>query len=173
MSIEVGNTGNVSGEELVESELEVWGYSIQSISHMDLIKWRKMELFLVAFRVRGTVKAALAAMPTPISRRIVELWRSNNTLQFGERFQLAHEDFADSQEELIYELNAQIKPGQTPLSILATLNANRPAKWRANVQVTHELGAKVMSALQAAQQRDQLALVDADLPQLPDPSDSA
>jgi hypothetical protein len=144
---------------------------------MDLIKWRKMELFLVAFRVRGTVKAALAAMPTPISRRIVELWRSNNTLQFGDRFQLAHEDFADSQEELIYELNAQIKPGQTPLSILATLNANRPSKWRPqSVQVEHTLGQKVMAALQAANQRDSNLAIDAEykeLPQLPDSSDSA
>jgi hypothetical protein len=89
-------------------------------------------------------------------------------LQFADRFQMAHEEFCDSQEDLVYKLNSELKAGQNSLSILATLNANRPSKWRANVQVTHELGAKVMSALQAAQQRDQLALVDADLPQLPE-----
>ena len=89
-----------------------------------------------------------------VCRRTVELCRQQNLLQFAERFQQAHEDFCDSQEEIVYKLNKELKPGQTPLSVLATLNANRPAKWRPNVQVTHDLGQRVMSALQAAQQRD-------------------
>jgi hypothetical protein len=89
-----------------------------------------------------------------VCRRTVELWRQQNLLQFAERFQQAHEDFCDSQEEIVYKLNKELKPGQTPLSVLATLNVNRPSKWRPNVQVTHDLGQRVMSALQVAQQSD-------------------
>ena len=171
MSIEVDSTGNVSSEELAESELEVWGYSIREFSHRQQSIWHTQERFLSAFRIGGTIKSGLLAVS--VCRRTVELWRQSNVLQFADRFQMAHEEFCDSQEDLVYKLNSELKAGQNSLSILATLNANRPSKWRANVAVTHELGAKVMTALQAAQHRDQLALVDADLPQLPDPSDSA
>jgi hypothetical protein len=137
---------------LADSELGAWGYSLRDFSHRQQTIWSTQERFLSAFRVGGTIKSGLLAVS--VCRRTVELWRQSNVLQFAERFQLAHEEFCDSQEDLVYKLNSELKAGQNSLSILATLNANRPAKWRANVAVTHELGAKVMTALQAAQARD-------------------
>ena len=142
---------NNLGNYLVEDEAAAWGLDLRSASYLHQKIWAEQERFLAAFRDGGTIKAGLANVK--VCRRTVELWRQQNLLQFAERFQQAHEDFCDSQEEIIYKLNKELKPGQTPLSVLATLNANRPAKWRPNVQV-HDLGQRVMSALQAAQQRD-------------------
>jgi hypothetical protein len=175
MNTEVDSTGNVSGQDLAESELEVWGYSIREFSHRHQTIWHTQEQFLSAFRIGGTIKSGLLAVS--VCRRTVELWRQSNVLQFADRFQMAHEEFCDSQEDLVYKLNSELKAGQNSLSILATLNANRPAKWRPqSVQVEHTLGQKVMAALQAANQRDSNLAIDAEykeLPQLPDPSDSA
>jgi hypothetical protein len=143
---------NDLGNYLVEDEAAAWGLDLRSASYLHQKIWAEQERFLAAFRDGDTIKAGLANVK--VCRRTVELWQQQNLLQFSERFQLAPEDFCDSQEEIVYKLNKELKPGQTPLSVLATLNANRPSKWRPNVQVTHELGQRVMSALQAAQQRD-------------------
>jgi hypothetical protein len=174
MNTEIEGIGNVSCEELADSELEVWGYSLREFSHRQQSVWHTQERFLSAFRIGGTIKSGLTAVS--VCRRTVELWRQSNVLQFAERFQLAHEEFCDSQEDLVYKLNSELKAGQNSLSILATLNANRPSKWRPqSIQVEHSLGQKVMAALQAAQQRDSNLAIDAEykeLPALPDSSDS-
>jgi hypothetical protein len=174
MNTEIEGIDNVSCEELPESELEVWGYSLREFSHRQQSVWHTQERFLSAFRIGGTIKSGLTAVS--VCRRTVELWRQSNVLQFAERFQLAHEEFCDSQEDLVYKLNSELKAGQNSLSILATLNANRPSKWRPqSIQVEHSLGQKVMAALQAAQQRDSNLAIDAEykeLPALPDSSDS-
>ena len=143
---------NDLGNYLVEDEAAAWGLDLRKASYTHQKIWAEQERFLAAFRDGGTIKAGLANVK--VCRRTLELWRQQNLLQFAERFQQAHEDFCDSQEEIVYKLNKELNSGQTPLSVLATLNANRPSKWRPNVQVTHDLGQRVMSALQAAQQRD-------------------
>lgn len=50
---------------------------------------------------------------------------------FYARFRGAYADWVDSQEELLIEFNAGLKPGQTPIALLANLNRNRPENGHA------------------------------------------
>ena len=138
------------GEYLIENEAEAWGLDLRNASHTYQKIWTEQERFLRAFRIGGTIKAGLKNIE--VCRRTVELWRPSNLLRFQDRFQVAYEEFADSQEEILYALNSGLKPGQNPVGLLATVNAHRPEKWRANIQVTHEVGREVMATLQKIQE---------------------
>jgi hypothetical protein len=78
----------------------------------------------------------------------VELWKQHDTLRFKERFLAAHEEFCDSQEQILYSLNGGLKPGQNPVGLLGTLNANRPEKWHPALKLTHEVPNELIQQLQ-------------------------
>ena len=87
-----------------------------------------------------------------VCRRTVELWRSHDLLRFQERFLAAHEAFCDSQESILYTLNEGLKPGQVPTGLLATLNANRPLKWRPTMKVDVDIPNELIQQLRALQE---------------------
>ena len=108
--------------------------------------WSEQERFLAAFRTGGTIKAGLENVT--VCRRTVELWKQHDTLRFKERFLAAHEEFCDSQEQILYSLNGGLKPGQNPVGLLGTLNANRPEKWHPALKLTHEVPNELIQQLQ-------------------------
>ena len=109
----------------------------------------RQDSFLDAYRKYGTQRKGCQV--AGIHRDTVRRWVNENTLGFRQRFTDAHDDYVDSIEELLDTMNKGLKPGQTPIGILAQLNAERPDKWSRNVQVTHEVGREVMSTLKAIQ----------------------
>lgn len=111
----------------------------------------RQDAFLEAFRKHGTIRKGytLAA----ISRETVRRWINEDVFGFAARYRDAHDDWVDSQEELLNKMNAGLKPGQTPIGLLASLNASRPDKWSRNVQVTHEVGQAVLATLQKIQEQ--------------------
>jgi hypothetical protein len=93
----------------------------------------------------------------------VELWKQHDLLRFQERFLAAHEAFCDSQESILYTLNDGLKPGQVPTRLLATLNANRPLKWRPTVKVDVDVPNELIQQIRKLQQLgSQAALEDGD-----------
>ena len=90
---------NDLGNYLVGDEAAAWGLNLRKASYLHQKLWAEQERFLATFRDGGRIKAGLANVK--VCRRTVELWRQQNLLQFLERFQLAREDFCDSQEDLV------------------------------------------------------------------------
>ncbi|MCH8279366.1 MAG: hypothetical protein J4N84_14605 [Chloroflexi bacterium] len=134
---------------LVENEAEAWGFDLRNASHTHQKVWTEQERFLSAFRAGGTIKAGLANVK--VCRRTVELWKEHDLLRFRERFLAAHETFCDTQEEIIYTINKGLKPGHNVTSALATLNANRPLKWRPTIKVAVDVPNELIQQLRALQ----------------------
>lgn len=127
---------------------------------------RKMDKALEGYSKWGTILRA--AEEAGVGRNTVTRWRKEDALGFEARFLDAHEAFCDRQEGIVYSLNEGLKPGQNPLSVLATLNANRPGKWRPNVPITVDIPNETLKALQALQRQDAEGRAK-ELPE-PDPS---
>lgn len=118
----------------------------------------EMDAFLIAFpRSRSIAEAAACA---GVTFGAVYQWRVDDALGFLARFKVAQGARADYLEELAQKrvenpsFNGRIG---SDVLLMGLLNANYPEKWRANVTVQHELGARVMDALRAAQERDRAA----------------
>ena len=148
----MGDSNLMPQEEdfLVRDEAESWGFDLRNLSYLHQKIWSEQERFLASYRAGGTIKAGLVNVT--VVRRTVELWKQNNLLRFSERLSAAHETFCDSQEEILYTLNEGLKPGQVPTGLLATLNSNRPLKWRPNIAVTHGAENELIKALRGVQQ---------------------
>ena len=112
--------------------------------------WAEPQRFLAGFRTGGTIKARLANVK--VCRRTLELWKQHDLLRFRDRFLAAHQEFCDSQEQILYGLNEGPKPGQVPTGLLATLNANRPHKWGPDIRVTHEVLNELIQQLRKLQE---------------------
>ena len=137
------------GDYLIENEAEAWGIDLRNASYTHQKVWTEQERFLTAFRAGGTIKAGLKNVK--VCRRTVELWKEHDLLSFRDRFLAAHEAFCDSQEEIIYTINKGLKPGHNVTSALATLNANRPLKWRPTIKVAVDVPNELIQQLRALQ----------------------
>ena len=135
---------------LLQDEAQSWRIDLRNLSYLHQKIWSEQERFLAGYRAGGTIKAGLVNVT--VVRRTVELWKQNNLLRFSERLSAAHETFCDSQEQILYTLNEGLKPGQVPTGLLATLNSNRPLKWRPNIAVTHGADTELIKALRGVQQ---------------------
>ena len=135
---------------LVQDEAESWGLDLSTFSTQEKMAWVEQEKFLDGYAKKGTIHHAVKGCS--VVRRTVNLWKQNNYLRFAERFAEAHEAFCDSQEQILYTLNEGLKPGQVPTGLLATLNSNRPLKWRPNIAVTHGADNDLLKALRGVQQ---------------------
>ena len=93
------------------------------------------DAFLEAFAEIGNITQAcerLHAKGVAIHRVTASSWIKKNTQGFTARFIEAEEAFADRLEGKATELIHQLKPGNSPLILIASLNAHRPDKWRPN-----------------------------------------
>ena len=111
---------------------------------MDAATLQRQDAFLAAYPRFGTVCHACEAVG--IDRESVRWWRKNDVLGFAERFQAAHEAYADYLEHLAHQRVTSPGPRTgSDLLLIAMLNANKPDKWRRDtlpvaaqrVQVTH------------------------------------
>ena len=125
------------------------------------------DAFLLAFpRSRSIAEAASAAQ---VSDQSVYDWREDNILGFSARFARAQLQRADYLEELAQKrvenpsFNGRIG---SDVLLMGMLNANSD-KWRRNVIVTHELGARVVETLRELQARDREAGTGDWQPELP------
>ena len=127
------------------------------------------DAFLKAFGQCGSIaQAAAAAGIHPATVR--DLWVKNDALGFQARFHNAQAEFADYLEQLaLKRVENPTNNGRTGSDVLlmGLLNANHPTKWRHNVQVTHELGTRVVDTLRQLQAQDRAAGTLGWQPELP------
>ena len=106
----------------------------------------RQQLFLDAIKEVGTLRKAAAA--AHISRSTVAKWRSENTDGFRERFNEAIDDFADSLEEKMFDLLAEMKVGHNPTLLIFALKALRPLKYRELTTVPDENARELLRKLE-------------------------
>ena len=95
--------------------------------------WARQERFLAAYAACGTITHA--AQAAGVSRRTVNDWRSADRLGFLARMDGEAESFADRLEAVAWDLVKRLKPGNSPMLLLAMLNAKRSHQYRPAVQV--------------------------------------
>jgi hypothetical protein len=95
---------------------------------LQLQMWERQESFLAAYAACGTVTHAAEA--AGVSRRTVNDWRHADRLGFAGRMDASAEGFADRLEALAWSLVRRLRPGQSPILLLAMLNAKRSAQYR-------------------------------------------
>ena len=100
---------------------------------LELAMWDRQERFLAAYAACGTITHA--AQAAGVSRRTVNDWRSADRLGFLARMDGEAESFADRLEAVAWDLVKRLKPGNSPMLLLAMLNAKRSHQYRPAVQV--------------------------------------
>jgi len=100
---------------------------------LELSMWARQERFLAAYAACGTITHA--AQAAGVSRRTVNDWRSADRLGFLARMDGEAESFADRLEAVAWDLVKRLKPGNSPMLLLAMLNAKRSHQYRPAVQV--------------------------------------
>jgi hypothetical protein len=136
---------------------------------------RNQSRFLALFPSIGTIsKTADAA---GITRETVQQWCRSDRNGFRDQLADAKLQFSEYLENLALQRiqDAPIGNRGSDVLLISLLNHHVPG-FRPTVEVKHELGERVLSALRQAQQRDSNLAIDAEykeLPQLADPSDSA
>ena len=95
--------------------------------------WARQERFLTAYAACGTLTHACQA--AGVSRRTVSDWRTADRLGFLARMDGEAESFADRLEAVAWDLVKRLKPGNSPMLLLAMLNAKRSHQYRPAVQV--------------------------------------
>jgi hypothetical protein len=100
---------------------------------LELAMWARQERFLAAYASCGTLTHACQA--AGVSRRTVNDWRSADRLGFLARMDGEAESFADRLEAVAWDLVKRLKPGNSPMLLLAMLNAKRSHQYRPAVQV--------------------------------------
>ena len=119
---------------------------------------QRQERFLDGLRKHGTVRKACSLVP--IDRETVRVWRRDDIFNFVQREKDAHDEWVDSQEELLNVYNEGIKPGQTPIGLLASLTANRPEKWNRATKFQFEAPNELIKQLRQLQDLSNVSLVD-------------
>ena len=100
---------------------------------LELAMWDRQERFLAAYAACGTLTHACEA--AGVSQRTVRDWRSADRLGFLARMDGSSESFADRLEAVAWDLVKRLKPGNSPMLLLAMLNAKRSHQYRPAVQV--------------------------------------
>ena len=95
---------------------------------LELAMWDRQERFLAAYAACGTITHACEA--ARVSRRTVNDWRSGDRLGFLARMDGEAESFADRLEAVAWDLVKRLKPGNSPMILLAMLNAKRSHQYR-------------------------------------------
>ena len=95
---------------------------------LELAMWDRQERFLAAYAACGTITHACEA--AGVSRRTVNDWRSGDRLGFLARMDGEAESFADRLEAVAWDLVKRLKPGNSPMILLAMLNAKRSHQYR-------------------------------------------
>ena len=87
-----------------------------------------------------------------VDRDTVRRWKNEDVFNFNTRYRDALDEYTDGLEDLLDTYNRGIKPGQTPIGILAALNANRPDKWRPNSKISLEVPNELVQQLRQLQE---------------------
>ena len=95
---------------------------------LELAMWARQERFLAAYAACGTITHA--AQAAQVSQRTVRDWRSADRLGFLARMDGEAESFADRLEAVAWDLVKRLKPGNSPMLLLAMLNAKRSHQYR-------------------------------------------
>ena len=99
----------------------------------DSVTQKKKEIFLEAFRDRGTILRSYKA--ADVCRKTVYRWLADDEA-FKTAFGEAKEDFADLLEEKLYKRLETAGQNRTNIELLAALKAARREKWGDNITFT-------------------------------------
>lgn len=138
-------------KEEYRSDPEAYGIDLDALDTTKRAQWHRQEAFLGAYAGRGTITSTAARVG--LTKQVVYLWKDDNALKFTERFEDAHNHFTDILEDKAWSLALATKPGQSPLMLIAMLNANLPEKYKHNVVQVDQTAKEVMTKLQGLQKQ--------------------
>jgi hypothetical protein len=104
------------------------------------------ERFLAGYATGGTTSKGLRAAQ-PLSRRTVENWRQHDYMGFRARQTMAFRAFCDGLEDKAMELVGDLKVTNSPLLLLALLNANLPEKYRTGAIMSDDTAKDLLASI--------------------------
>ncbi len=125
---------------------------------LELAMWDRQERFLAAYAACGTITHACEA--ARVSRRTVNDWRSGDRLGFLARMDCEAESFADRLEAVAWDLVKRLKPGNSPMILLAMLNAKRSHQYRPTTTLDPAMARDTLSELRHLASSGSGGLVD-------------
>jgi hypothetical protein len=135
---------------------------------------RNQSRFLAIFPSVGTISKTCELVG--LTRETIQQWCRVDRNGFRDKLTDAKLQFSEFLENLALERLTDAPIGNRGGDVLLISLLNHHVEgFRPTVEVKHELGERVLSALRQAQQRDSNLAIDAEykeLPQLPDSSDS-
>ena len=109
--------------------------------------------YLSAWSQSGTSRAAHRT--SGINRVTTYKWNLNDTYGFTARLSDGKQELSDELEEIALDLVRQLKPTNSPLLLLALLNANLPEKYRTNVVASDDTAKDTLKELRAIRKQQE------------------
>jgi hypothetical protein len=124
---------------------EEYGLNLSTLVLKERQTWDRQETFLAAYADAGSIRKAAPA--AQISREAVRVWQRDDVLKFKDRLEHAQHSFREMLQDKAVELVKELKPGNSPLILIAMLNANWPDKYRPNVVATDDTAKDLLARL--------------------------
>jgi hypothetical protein len=109
--------------------------------------------YLEAWARSGTSRAAHRT--SGLNRVTTYKWTLNDVYGFAERLKDGKQELSDELEEIALDLVRQLKPTNSPLLLLALLNANLPEKYRTNIVATDETARDTLRELRSIRRQQE------------------
>jgi hypothetical protein len=98
-----------------------------------------------------------AARYAGISYATAMRWKSTDYLGFAERVARAEVEFCDLLEDFAIDTALKLKPGQTPILLLALLNANLSDKYRQSTAISEDTARQLLNQYKRGKPKPQMA----------------
>jgi hypothetical protein len=109
--------------------------------------------YVSAWSKSGTSRQA--HQTSGINRVTTYKWNLNDTYGFTARLSDGKQELSDELEEIALDLVRQLKPTNSPLLLLALLNANLPEKYRTNIVGTDDTAKDTLKELRAIRKQQE------------------
>jgi hypothetical protein len=130
---------------------EPYGVDLSTLGLKERQTWDRQETFLAAYADAGSIRKAAPA--AQISREAVRVWQRDDILKFKDRLEHAQHSFREMLQDKAIELVKELKPGNSPLLLIALLNAHWPDKYRPNVVPTDDTAKDLLAQLRRGGRR--------------------
>ena len=124
---------------------EEYGVNLSTLGLKERQTWDRQETFLAAYADAGSIRKAAPA--AQISREAVRVWQRDDVLGFKQRLEHSQHSFREMLQDKAIELVKDLKPGNSPLLLIALLNAHWPDKYRPNVVPTDDTAKDLLARL--------------------------
>ena len=144
------SSSNSKWKEYVSEDPVAYGIDMDTWNTQQKRTWKAQERYLAYYsqhRTKGT-----SAVHAGVGRTTAHRWDVENVLGFAKRLEHADQHFLNQLETHALNVALQTKAGQSPILLLAMLNANLPDKYRPNVVVSDGTGKETLTELRSLSQ---------------------